>query len=629
LTARPLLRYLLLGIAGLGAVFLALAGYIAATFDPNDYKDEVADLVKRSKGRDLRVEGAIRLSFWPDLAADLSGVSLSEHGNAANFLKVERVRASVKVMPLLGGQVVVNGIDVSGVRANVRRDAQGRFNFADLMSPSEEKSEKVAFDIANIHVHDSRIDYADAGGARITVDGIDVQTGAISESSARDVRIAARLADPTQPVQIKAKLAQAGFGEALSGQGVDLQVLVDGAETKLDARATMDRLDQKGQLLQTSPLQATVSGKVAGSSVDLKLATPLRLDLQRNQLSLPELVLGFAAKQQLVDLTGTLKGPAEYALGGKTLRLAKFALDMTASSPKLTGGPVPVKLAGDLTASVAAQNAELRFDGLVDGHAVTGTVGAELTGAQVADAGVADDRLAGTQGARTPALRGDLKAVDVDIARVIARFSPSERLTGTGNLDLRVTTRGTNAADLTQALNGEGRVSLHDGAVKGLDLNSSLREVRASVRKALGKETGTTVKSKRTDFSAMTATFQIRDGVLDNRDLALKSPLLRVAGAGTIDLVKGELDYGVKASVVASREGQGGEERADLLGVTVPVKLFGPLAAPRYSIDFAAMLTPESVQKALSDPKAARDAVKDTVRDVKDQVKGLKNLFGR
>ena len=172
-------------------------------------------------------------------------------------------------------------------------------------------------------------------------------------------------------------------------------------------------------------------------------------------------------------------------------------------------------------------------------------------------------------------------------------------------------------------------MSLRDGAVKGLDLNSSLREVRASVRRALGKETGTTVKSKKTDFSAMTASFTIRDGVLDNRDLALKSPLLRVAGAGSIDLVKGELDYGVKASVVASREGQGGQERADLLGITVPVKLYGPLSAPQYSIDFAAMLTPETLQKALSDPKAAKDAAKDTVRNVKEQVKGLKNLFGR
>ena len=590
-------------------MLVALAGYIAATFNPNDYKHEIAELVKRNKDRELRVAGDIRLSFWPDLAADVAGLSLSEQGGSTTFVTVERLRASVKVMPLLGGHVVVNGIDVSGVQANLRRDAKGRFNFADLMAPSAEKSEKVEFDIASLRVRSSRIDYSDAGGTRLTLDDIDVQTGAISESSARDVQIAARLADPTQPVQVKAKLAQADFGEALSGQGVDLQVRVDGAGAQLDMRASMDRLEQKGDVLQSSPVQATVSGKVAGSSVDLKLATPLRMDLPRKLLSLPDGVLEFAAKQQLVDITGTLKGPADLMLGSQTLRLPRFALDLTASSPKLAGGPVPVKLAGDLSIGIAARNAELRFDGLVDGHALTGTVGAEAAG--------------------IPALRGDLKALDVDIARVIARFSDSDLLAGSGTLDLRVTTRGSTAAALTQALNGEGAVSLRDGAIKGLDLNSSLREVRAGVRRALGKETGTTVKSKKTDFSAMTASFQIRDGVLDNRDLALKSPLLRVAGAGSIDLVKGELDYSVKASVVASREGQGGAERADLAGITVPVKLYGPLAAPQYSIDFAAMLTPENLQKALRDPKAAKDAAKDTLRDVKEQVKGLKNLLGR
>ena len=590
-------------------MLVALAGYIAATFNPNDYKDEIAELVKRNKDRELRVAGDIRLSFWPDLAADVAGLSLSEQGGSTTFVTVERLRASVKVMPLLGGHVVVNGIDVSGVQANLRRDAKGRFNFADLMAPSAEKSEKVEFDIASLRVRSSRIDYSDAGGTRLTLDDIDVQTGAISESSARDVQIAARLAAPTRPMQVKAKLAQADFGEALSGQGVDLQVRVDGAGAQLDMRASMDRLEQKGDVLQSSPVQATVSGKVAGSSVDLKLATPLRMDLPRKLLSLPDGVLEFAAKQQLVDITGTLKGPADLMLGSQTLRLPRFALDLTASSPKLAGGPVPVKLAGDLSIGIAARNAELRFDGLVDGHALTGTVGADAAG--------------------IPALRGDLKALDVDIARVIARFSDSDLLAGSGTLDLRVTTRGSTAAALTQTLNGEGAVSLRDGAIKGLDLNSSLREVRAGVRRALGKETGTTVKSKKTDFSAMTASFQIRDGVLDNRDLALKSPLLRVAGAGSIDLVKGELDYGVKASVVASREGQGGAERADLAGITVPVKLYGPLAAPQYSIDFAAMLTPENLQKALSDPKAAKDAAKDTLRDVKEQVKGLKNLLGR
>ncbi|MBU3694948.1 MAG: AsmA family protein [Rhodocyclaceae bacterium] len=681
---RSLLRYAAFAVAGLLLVIVALGGYIAATFDPNDYKDEVAALVKRSKGRDLAIEGAVRLSYWPNLAADLSDVKLSEAGGKGDFVTVERVRASVAVMPLLGRRVVVNGVDVTGLRASIRRDADGRFNFADLLSKPEEKSEKVDFDIASVKVRDGRIDYADAAGTRLTLDGIQVKTGAISANAARDVEVAARLADPKQPAQLRLKLARADFADALSasglaikassngpagkvdaevdleqltqqgeafagkglkaqingemagkridatsaldrlelrggavsGQGVTVQAKVDGPDTQLDIRAAAARIDQQGRTLSSSPLQATVSGKAAGTSLDLKLASPLTLDLAQQRLGLRAVDLQFSAKQQLVDLNGRLKGPADFALASQTLRLPGFSLDLTAASPKLAGGPVAVRLDGDLDAGLAARRADLRFDGKVDGHAVAGIVGAEAAGA--------------------PALRADLKARDVDIARVIARFSKSDLLSGRGDLDLKVNTRGDSAEALTKALNGSGAVALRDGAVKGLDINSSIREVRSAVRKALGKESGTTVKTKKTDFSEMTATFAIRDGVLDNRDLALKSPLLRVAGAGTIDLVKGELDYGVKASVVATREGQGGAERAQLAGVTVPVKLFGPLAAPQYSIDFAAMLTPDTLQKALADPGAAREAAKETVRDAKEQVKALKDgvrdlkgLFGR
>ena len=97
--------------------------------------------------------------------------------------------------------------------------------------------------------------------------------------------------------------------------------------------------------------------------------------------------------------------------------------------------------------------------------------------------------------------------------------------------------------------------------------------------------------AQRTDFTELTATFRIRDGVAHNNDPSLKSPLLRLGGAGDIDIGNERLNYVLKATVVGTSKGQGGREAAALKGVTVPVKLTGAFDAPQWSIDFAGMAT--------------------------------------
>ena len=58
----------------------------------------------------------------------------------------------------------------------------------------------------------------------------------------------------------------------------------------------------------------------------------------------------------------------------------------------------------------------------------------------------------------------------------------------------------------------------------------------------------------------------------------------------------------LKPTLVATSQGQGGKERTDLTGVTVPIKLTGPIASPDYSLDFAGMASDviEALPRALS-----------------------------
>jgi AsmA protein len=78
---------------------------------------------------------------------------------------------------------------------------------------------------------------------------------------------------------------------------------------------------------------------------------------------------------------------------------------------------------------------------------------------------------------------------------------------------------------------------------------------------------------------------------VSNQDLALKSPLLRVLGAGEASLPAETMDYLVKASVVGSLKGQGGQDLGELQGVTIPVRIGGTFSEPTFRPDLEAALS--------------------------------------
>jgi len=101
------------------------------------------------------------------------------------------------VLPLLRGSVLVDGIRVDGLKAQVVKDKQGRFNFADLLEggekpaapppPDKKGSESggaVGFDIASVRIERSSVAYRDlASGQEIALSGIDLSTGRIAQKA--------------------------------------------------------------------------------------------------------------------------------------------------------------------------------------------------------------------------------------------------------------------------------------------------------------------------------------------------------------------------------------------------------------------------------------------------------------
>ncbi len=222
-------------------------------------------------------------------------------------------------------------------------------------------------------------------------------------------------------------------------------------------------------------------------------------------------------------------------------------------------------------------------------------------------------------------------AQGVNILALLKDVARKEVLEGTGEVRLNVNTGGQRVSQLTAGLNGTAAVVLRDGAVRGINLAKSLREAKARLT-GRANEVQKSSQAEETDFTEMSASFVIAQGVARNDDLQAKSPFLRVGGEGTVDLVKRRLDYTVKATVANTGKGQGGADLEALSGVTIPVALNGPWDALDWRISWADVAL-GSVQNTLKNELEKKlgvgegqdqQKVKEQVKEqVKDKLKGL------
>jgi len=149
-----------------------------------------------------------------------------------------------------------------------------------------------------------------------------------------------------------------------------------------------------------------------------------------------------------------------------------------------------------------------------------------------------------------------------------------DRLTGTANADVALRSQGRSQRELIGNLAGKGALHFTDGAIKGIDIGALIHNVANALNDSGAQS------RQRTEFSELSGNFTIAKGILENKDLELKSPLLRVTGAGTVDLPQRTVNYRIEPRLALTTQGQGG--RADVAGITVPVVIEGPWSHLRY-----------------------------------------------
>lgn len=210
----------------------------------------------------------------------------------------------------------------------------------------------------------------------------------------------------------------------------------------------------------------------------------------------------------------------------------------------------------------------------------------------------------GSADARSQRVALKLAANGVNVNALLKDVAGKDLLDGTGRVTADLNTTGASLGALRSNLAGVAALELRDGAIKGINLARSMRQAKAALtgRQDVASKASSTEK---TDFSELNVTARIDNGVAHSDDLDLRSPFLRIGGAGRFDIGRGTVDYTARASVVSAPAGQDGRDLAALRGVTVPVRLSGPFEAIDWNIQWSGVAA-AAVESKLKDKLAEK-----------------------
>ncbi|WP_343737065.1 AsmA family protein [Achromobacter sp.] len=416
----------------------------------------------------------------------------------------------------------------------------------------------------------------------------------------------------------------ASFGlNGISGNAGELDI----KEAKLDS--TSKKGDRVVKLNFASPLSLNLlmrSGAMSALRGDVNITDPglpkgslqipvigsLTVDLLKDQAtSKINAVLEGGKFDLSADITKLTDTPQmKFALVVDTLDLDKLVPPVVAAPPKPPAdgkkddskpapAPAPAAPVDDtinLSALVGPSvNGTLKVGKLV----VRGLKADEVSASVKLDKGKLDisDLAAGLYGGKlagalsVDAAQGNQIATKMTLAGIaieplLVDLAKRNVLSGTGNLSLDLKTGGANVYAMKSGLGGTLQLKLRDGAVKGIDLTQTLRDLKARFSPDAQNETVAADTGKQTQFSELDADFAIAKGIATVKRLNFVSPLLRVTQGepASIDFVKSELDLVARARVINPAANPDGKELIDLKDVTIPVHFKGPFDNPSYTL---------------------------------------------
>jgi len=180
-----------------GAVIACIAVALLAVrlfVDPNDYKPRIAAAVKNATGRELLLQGAIKLSVFPWIALELGPASLGNPPGFSDqpFVSFQHAAVRVKLLPLLSERLEVGRVELDGLDLKLLKNPQGKGNWEGF-GHSEEPAPAAApakggggalQGIEGVKITNARVTYEN-----LTLSNLTLETGSFADKRVMPVTL--------------------------------------------------------------------------------------------------------------------------------------------------------------------------------------------------------------------------------------------------------------------------------------------------------------------------------------------------------------------------------------------------------------------------------------------------------
>ena len=550
--------------AALAAVIAVIALLLVVGIPAGFVTAQIQERVERETGYKLAINGSARINLWPQFNIRLNDITLQDtrERDVNRHFSAASIEADVTLASLWAGRPHITELVIIRPVANLplRRERVRETNLA--AKPAAGKPSD-AFSIEHISVSGGTIvlsNVRDRVERRIETVNADITIDSgrklvLSGSARRDgypLKFNVMAALPAAPIE---------------RQSIPAEIKIDAPDLLRAPLTAKAEARLNGAVVMINSVSGAIGdGAFTGwASVDLSSKPLLKLDLdfQKLAIAMPRSTdnsAGQAWSNATIDVNGLNYIDLQARISTAQLDVGEARFTPAAIDATLTNGVLKAQVS-NLGAYQGNASGDLSIDA----------------------------------SAATPAftMRADL--TDVRALPLLQGLADFDKLDGKMQAKISVRSSGTSQRAIMSNMAGTAFVVFQDGAIKGLNVAQMIRSLTASTLS--GWQEGA---EKATDLSQLSASFKIDKGQAQTTDLNLIGPLVKMTGAGTIDLGTRQIGFRVEPKLVMTTEGQG--RLSDPVGFGIPVMIEGPWGSPR--------IYPE-MQGILDNPEAAYAKLKD------------------